>query len=361
MKTRSFILLLSFLSISVYSQEWVLGPFIKTKENPIVRADSTITFICPVTKEKVKWQKADVFNPAAIVKDDKVYLFTRCEDNKSAGLGRRTSRIGIAVSDDGIHFKSFKDPVLYPEPDEFMQYDYPGGCEDPRIAETEDGLYVIAYTSWNYKIPRLSIAVSKDLFHWQKKGPAFAKAYNGKFLNMPTKSGSMITEMKNNRPVLAKFNGKYWMYWGENFVNLAWSENLSDWNPLLDENGDLRRAISPRPGKFDSHLTECGPPALITDKGILLIYNGRNATDQNADPNLPRGTYSVGQVLFSKDDPEKVIARTENCVLKPSLPHEMSGQYAAGTTFSEGLVYFKKKWFLYYGTADSFVGLAVKD
>lgn len=361
MKTRSFILLLSFLNISVYAQEWVLGPFIKTKENPIARADSTFTFICPVKKELVKWQKADVFNPAAIVKDNKVYLFTRCEDNKDASLGRRTSRIGISVSDDGIHFKSFPEPVLYPEPDEFMQYDYPGGCEDPRIAETEDGLYVIAYTSWNYKIPRLSIAVSKDLFHWQKKGPAFAKAYNGKFLNMPTKSGSMITEMKNNRPVLAKLNGKYWMYWGENFVNLAWSENLSDWNPLVDENGDLRRAISPRPGKFDSHLTECGPPALITDKGILLIYNGRNATDQNADPNLPKGTYSVGQVLFRKDDPEKVIARTENCLLRPSLPHEMTGQYAAGTTFSEGLVYFKNKWFLYYGTADSFVGLAVKD
>ena len=92
------------------------------------------------------------------------------------------------------------------------------------------------------------IAVSKDLFHWQKKGPAFAKAYNGKFLDMPTKSGSIITKMKNNRPVVAKINGKYWMYWGENFVNLAWSENLSDWNPLVDENGDLRKAISPRPG-----------------------------------------------------------------------------------------------------------------
>ena len=359
MRNISVLLLLSFLSISVYSQEWVLGPFIKTKENPIVRADSTFTFICPVKKELVKWQKADVFNPAAIVKDNLVYLFTRCEDNKDASLGRRTSRIGISVSDDGIHFKSFPEPVLYPEPGEFMQYDYPGGCEDPRIVETEDGQYVIAYTSWNYKIPRLSIAVSKDLFHWQKKGPAFAKAYKGKFLDMPTKSGSIITKMKNNRPVVAKINGKYWMYWGENFVNLAWSENLSDWNPLVDENGDLRKAIIPRPGMFDSHLTECGPPALVTDKGILLIYNGRNATDQNADPNLPRGTYSVGQVLFSTDDPEKVIARTDKCLLKPTLPHEMTGQYAAGTTFSEGLVYFKNKWFLYYGTADSFVGLAV--
>ncbi|MDP4292219.1 MAG: hypothetical protein Q8908_14150, partial [Bacteroidota bacterium] len=54
-----------------------------------------------------------------------------------------------------------------------------------------------------------------------------------------------------------------------------------------------------------------------------------------------------------------ILQRTDTCILKPTLPHEMTGQYVAGTTFSEGLVYFKKKWFLYYGTADSFVGLAV--
>jgi predicted GH43/DUF377 family glycosyl hydrolase len=41
------------------------------------------------------------------------------------------------------------------------------------------------------------------------------------------------------------------------------------------------------------------------------------------------------------------------------LPHEITGQYKAGTTFSEGLVYFKGKWYLYYGTADSFVGVAI--
>ena len=56
---------------------------------------------------------------------------------------------------------------------------------------------------------------------------------------------------------------------------------------------------------------------------------------------------------------EKIIFRTDTCLLKPSLPHEVTGQYKAGTTFSEGLVYFKKKWYVYYGTADSFVGVAI--
>ena len=347
--------------LSQGQNKWGLGTFEKTKENPIVRADSSLIFFCPVKKDSVRWQKADVFNPAAIVKDGKVYLFTRCEDNPKAGLGGRTSRIGLAVSDDGIHFKNFKEPVLFPDNDAYNKYDYPGGCEDPRIVETIDGLYVMAYTSWNKKVPRLSIAISNDLFHWQKKGPAFAKAYDSKFLDLASKSASIVTKMKNNRPVVAKMNGKYWMYWGERFVNLAWSDNLWDWNPLLDEKGELKKIMVTRPGKFDSDLTECGPPALITDRGILLFYNGKNATNENAAPGLAKGTYSVGQVLFDLNDPEKILQRADTCILKPTLPHEMTGQYKAGTTFSEGLVYFKQRWFLYYGTADSFVGLAVSE
>jgi predicted GH43/DUF377 family glycosyl hydrolase len=46
---------------------------------------------------------------------------------------------------------------------------------------------------------------------------------------------------------------------------------------------------------------------------------------------------------------------------KPELAWEKTGQYAAGTTFSEGLVLFKGKWFLYYGCADTFVGVATAE
>ena len=51
-------------------------------------------------------------------------------------------------------------------------------------------------------------------------------------------------------------------------------------------------------------------------------------------------------------------ARRTEPVLKPELPYEKTGQYAAGTTFAEGLVWFHKTWFLYYGCADSLVAVA---
>jgi predicted GH43/DUF377 family glycosyl hydrolase len=339
--------------------EWDFRTFYKPGENPIVKADSTFTFIDPVKNIEVKWQKADVFNPAAIVKDNKVYLLYRCEDNPAAFLGGRTSRIGLASSDDGIHFTKYPEPVLYPDSSEFIKYDYPGGCEDPRIVQTEDSLYVMVYTSWNYKVARLSVAFSRDLIHWEKKGPAFAKAYDGKFLDIWSKSGSIITKMNGDRQVAVKIDGKYRMYWGENFVNLAWSENLYDWYPSLDERGELKAVISPRKNKFDSMLTECGPPAIMNNEGIVLFYNGKNSEKDDATTEVPRGTYSVGKVILDKNDPEKVIYRSDTCLLQPTLPHEVTGQYKSGTTFSEGLVYFKGKWFLYYGTADSYVGVAV--
>jgi predicted GH43/DUF377 family glycosyl hydrolase len=358
---RNTVLVFLFLAgcCSPESTRWDFASFYKPKENPIIQADSSFTFYCPVKGKTVQWQKADVFNPAAIVRDNKVYLLLRCEDNPAAVLGGRTSRIGLAYSNDGIHFTKYPEPVLYPDSSEFMQYDYPGGCEDPRIVQTIDSLYVLTYTSWNYKTARLSVAVSKDLIHWEKKGPAFAKAYHGKFLDNWSKSGSIVTRMLHERPVAAMIGGKYWMYWGENFVNLAWSDNLTDWNPLLDERGELKAVIAPRKNKFDSQLTECGPPALITDEGIVLFYNGKNAEDEDADESLPKGTYSVGKAVFDTLNPEKVISRTDSCLLKPTLPHEMTGQYKSGTTFAEGLVYFNGEWYLYYGTADSYVGVAV--
>jgi hypothetical protein len=56
------------------SPVWNTANFSKPAENPILGPDSTFTFFCPMKNEVVHWQKADVFNPAAVVRDGKVYL-----------------------------------------------------------------------------------------------------------------------------------------------------------------------------------------------------------------------------------------------------------------------------------------------
>jgi predicted GH43/DUF377 family glycosyl hydrolase len=341
---------------------WALGPFVRPAgRNPILSPDTT-SFYDPMSRRRLNWESGDVFNSAAITRQGKVVVLYRAEDRSGdAIIGGHTSRIGMAESTDGIAMKRRKEPVLFPAEDAQKPNEWPGGCEDPRVAVTEEGKYVLLYTQWNRKVPRLAVATSTDLLHWTKYGPAFAKAYGGRFANDATKSASILTTIRNGRQVITKINGKYWMYWGEAHVYAAVSTDLVNWEPLLEKDKSLKQLISPRPGFFDSQLTECGPPALLTPEGIILLYNGKNGSDEKRDKHYTANAYCAGQVLFDAKDPTRAIARLDKPFLKPEADFEKSGQYPAGTVFIEGMAWFNNKWFLYYGCADSRVSVAVYD
>ncbi|MHA4894212.1 glycoside hydrolase family 130 protein [Pedobacter sp. PWIIR3] len=369
MMKRIYTVLALFLFVQVQAQtpiaklpNWALGPFVRPAGvNPVISPKDDTRFYDPMQDKDLDWESNDTFNPAATVKDGKIYVLYRAEDKSGVGIGHRTSRIGLAESKEGIVMLRKPAPVLFPGKDDQQEFEWTGGCEDPRVAVTEDGTYLILYTQWNKKVPRLGSATSKDLVTWKKHGPIFQDAYNGKFHNIASKSASVLTTLKNGKLVITKYKGKYWMYWGENHVYAATSENLVDWEPVTDSDGKLKILTSPRKGFFDSSLTECGPPAILTDKGIVLMYNGKNASGANADPNYTANSYCAGQMLFSKDDPSKLITRLDKPFMVPTASFEKSGQYPAGTVFIEGLVYFKNKYMLYYGCADSRVAVAVFD
>ncbi|MDB5021718.1 MAG: glycosidase related protein [Pedobacter sp.] len=368
LKTVAFSIFCLLMQQESFSQQqantlpgWALGGFSRPKNiNPVVTPDTSSEFMDPVLKRAVKWESNDTFNPAAILRNGKIVVLYRAEDRSGEGIGFRTSRLGYAESADGLSFKRKSKPVFFPGNDDQKANEWPGGTEDPRVAVTSDGTYVVFYTQWNRQIPRLGVATSKDLLTWKKHGPIFENAKNNDIFQKPHKSASIVTRLVGDKQVIAKINGKYWMYWGELGVYGATSDNLVDWEPVVDANGQLKAFISPREGYFDSALTECGPPAILTSKGIVLLYNGKN-DPAKGDKRFNAGTYSAGQVLFDANDPTKAIGRLDVPFLRPMEPFEKSGQYVAGTVFIEGLVYFKKKWFLYYGCADSKVGVAIYD
>jgi len=338
---------------------WAFGGFVRVAGvNPIISPDKAARFNDPVSKKPVAWEANDTFNPAAALKNGKIVVLYRAEDLYGTGIGFRTSREGYAESSDGVHFKRRPEPVLYPDNDLAKKFEWPGGCEDPRVAVTPNGTYVVFYTEWNRDVPRLGAATSRDLIHWKKYGPIFREAYNGKFFNMATKSASIVTKVINGKQVIAKIKGKYWMYWGEANVYAATSTDLVNWKPLINADSILKILFSPRKGYFDSQLTECGPPSVMTGKGIVLLYNGKNDASFG-DKNYTAGAYCGGQALFSLADPTKLISRLDKPYFVPEEPFEKSGQYPAGTVFTEGLVYFHAKWFLYYGCADSRVAVAI--
>ncbi len=335
---------------------WMIGPFTKIDSvNPCLLSDQAQVFRCPVRNQFVQWEEKDVFNPAVIARNGMLQLIYRAED--SIGVHAGTSRLGLAQSTDGLHFKKTPEPVFYPDRDQMFQYEWEGGCEDPRIVRRPDGLYVMTYTAYDGEIARLCIASSKDLRTWTKHGLAFATHIEGKYVDHWSKSGSIISKYDATGSISAKMiNGKYWMYWGDKDIHLATSTDLLIWTPIIDSIGDLKRILSPREHMFDSDLVEPGPPAMITDDGILLIYNGRNFGEQR-DTMIAEGTYSAGQVLFDLKDPTKSLKRSDHAFFVPDRPYEITGQVNR-VVFIEGLVRWKDRWLMYYGTADSRIAVA---
>lgn len=313
-------------------------------------------FTCPVRGKPVNWEAKDVFNPAAVVRDGKVYLLYRAED--CVGRHAGTSRIGLAESTDGRSFVRRPAPVLYPDNDNMRVYEWEGGCEDPRVVEDEHGRYVMTYTAYDGTTARLAVATSWDLVTWEKQGLAFGTAAAGAYRDLWSKSGSIICGRKDDRLITTRINGSYWMYWGESNMYLATSNDLIHWDivPGRDTTNAHRTIFSPRTHRFDSVLVEPGPPAVLTDEGIVLLYNCKNSNAQG-DPNLPEGTYAPGQILFDERDPSAVLRRSVSPFMQPERPYEITGQ-VGNVCFVEGLVHLKNEWLLYYGTADSSIAVA---
>lgn len=357
---------------------WMLGPFRKAAEaNPCLIPHENSSFFCPVRQERVAWESKDVFNPAAIVRDDKVWLLYRAED--SVGKYAGTSRIGLAVSEDGLHFSTFPEPVLFPANDDFYSVEWEGGCEDPRIVETEDGRYFLYYTAFNGTVALLCCAESTDLVHWKKHGPLFQNALAGKYAKLWSKSGAVVCKQNKDHFYPVKLQGSYWMYWGESNIYAATSEDLIHWTPVEytadgsdpehihslrdDSNPDdlpftpvLLPVILPRKGNYDEYLCEPGPQAILTDAGIVLLYNGKGNNPEHLGGHDTM--YQGGQLLLDPENPTCVLARTTKPFIRPSETFELEGQVMP-TCFLEGMVSFHGQYLLYYGTADSKVAVAV--
>ena len=343
---------------------------------PVLGPDPAPTFRDPVTGNEVAWAAKDVFNPAAVVRGGEVHLLFRAEDARTEVKG--TSRIGLAVSDDGIRFRIEPEPVLFPGEakggDAMSRYEWPGGVEDPRVVETEEGGYVMTYTAFDGQMARLAIATSPDLRAWKKRGLAFP----GESPNRWTKSGAIVSRLEGDRVIAARVNGRYWMLYGEGDLFAATSDDLLAWTSVTYEAGANRvlhlgptwwehvalpgapmplPIAVPRRGRFDSALVEPGPFALLTDEGIVLPYNGANGED--GDRTMPAGSYGPGWLVLDPEDPTAVISRSTAPFLRPERPFETHGQ-VPNVCFVNGLCRWEDRWRLYYGAGDSRIGLAVE-
>lgn len=323
-----------------------LLPFQKYANNPI---------LSPYPANN--WESAFLYNPTAIVLNETIFLLYRAQN------ASKTSSIGLAWSTDGYNFTRLNTPIIYATED----YETIGGCEDPRIVRVNGSFYV-TYTAYNNVSAQLVMAISQDLLNWTKIPPLFPGwmdvAYSDIDIPMPrvnhSKSGAIV-----NEPI----NGLYHMYFGDSFFYHATSPDMRNWTALPAEQYFAAPLLP-----WENRLIEPGPAPIKTQDGRwVLIYNGMTTGRMG----YPKDQYSVGQMLIDpsgafrpnltvpagsyqpalRDGP---IARIENPLLVPEGQDEQRGQVNQ-VVFAEGLVQFKGKWFLYFGQADSTLGVATLD
>jgi predicted GH43/DUF377 family glycosyl hydrolase len=307
--------------------------FTQYADNPILRPNPNNS-----------WESAYLYNPSAIVLDDKVFLLYRAQD------AAKKSSIGLAWSDDGYSFTRYNKPVVEATED----YEEIGGCEDPRVVRV-NGTFYLTYTAYNNVTARLCLATSTDLLHWKKYGPMLPDftptVYNW---NQPvtyfgsdpvgwTKSGAIIDERQPD--------GYYYMHFGDTYLYTANSTDLIHWN--VSGHGT---PFAPYLNVWEQALMESGPPPIKTRDGKWLkVYNGMATGLGGYTPKQ----YSTGQMLI---DPANAplgppLARIETPMLQPTTETEIKGQ-VDNVVFSEGLVQFKGKWLLYFGAGDAFLSVA---
>jgi predicted GH43/DUF377 family glycosyl hydrolase len=276
------------------------------------------------------WETYNVFNPSVVYANGLFHMHYRAQ-----GLDW-LSRIGYAVSEDGIHWNRFSQPVLSPESEEDGR-----GVEDPRVTEI-DGVYYMTYTAYGNRLEGHNqpthfggvvmpmIAKSRNLVSWEKIGPIVRGEDNKDHLLFPHKISGKYVAFHRRPP-------QVW---------IAYSEDLVHWP--LDE---MKPVFAPRPDNgWDSFRVGSGGVPIETEEGWLMIYHAYD----------PNHVYCLGACLLDLEDPSKVINRPKPFIMEPQELWELRGD-VPNVVFASANLRVKDQVYVYYGAADHVVGLATAD
>jgi len=326
-----------------------------------------------------------VLNPAAARgPDGQLYLFPRLVARGNY------SRIGIAR----VKFNPAGEPVgverlgiaLEPEADYERGAGESGGCEDPRITFVEPlQRYVMTYTALSTQGPRIALAWSQDLLHWQRLGLASLVPSEDVDLNgVDDKDASVfpvaIADPFGNpalallhRPLFAgTLPAQTACHPTPRAVDLHRESIWISYCPMSAPSGEPLRL-----GKFAAHhRVACpvapwerlkiggGSPPILTRHGWLFVYHGVGALDGPADEAHPL-CYSAGVMILEKEHPHIVRYRSAEPVLTPTLQEERHGTIA-NVVFPTGIdrrddIGLPDRFDVYYGMADYRIGVARLD
>ncbi len=107
-----------------------------------------------------------------------------------------------------------------------------------------------------------------------------------------------------------------------------------------------------------------GTPPMLTKHGWLIVYHGVHDIETRID-HPHRLIYSAGIMILDEHQPDKILYRSAEPILKPELLQEMVG-IVPGVVFPTGIdrrddLGTPNRFDIYYGMADNCIGVAQLD
>ncbi len=293
-----------------------VGLLIRVAERPIQEARwVSIPIIDPVSGDyQIKRFRKD--NPTLDTSDPRIIRY------KDTIYLTSVSHLRLAWSDDGINFTIDEKPTIWPK-GEYESF----GIEDPRVTKIGKKYYItysavsehevagglIETTDWK-KFKRLGLI----LHPFNKDITIFPRRVKGYYWILHRPSGVL---------------------WNKNWMWISSS-------PDLVYLGKPICFLRTRKGKFDSARLGAGAQPILTDKGFLEIYHG--ATEHHR--------YSLGALLLDRNNPTKIIARSQAPLMQPTTKYEKQG-FFGNVIFTDGVILRDDELWIYYGSADAFTCL----
>ncbi len=290
-----------------------IGPVWRYSENPIIDRN-------PLPGV------ARIFNSAVVPWEDGFIGVFRGEQVNGV------PHIYLGRSKDGIHWTY--DPEKIPFVNEQGEPFMPRYAYDPRLVKVEDTYYIIWCTDFYGAALGLAkttdfktfVRLDNPFIPFNRNGVLFPRKINGNFclLSRPSDSGHtpfgdvFISESPDMT------------YWGKH--KHVMTRGYNQWWQSLKIGG--------------------GAAPIETEEGWLLFYHGVTGTCNGY-------VYSMGACILDKDEPSRVKYRSENFILTPETWYEERG-FVANVIFPVSALCDAEsgKIAIYYGAADSYVGLA---
>lgn len=251
---------------------------------------------------------------------DVVYQDPRAFQYKGDSYLTTLSHLRLASSEDGVHFHAEEHPTLtgHGALESF-------GVEDSRVTEI-DGRFYLTYTAVSPNGIGVGMSSTDDWKTFTAHGMIIPPS-NKDCALFPQKVGGEYLCL--HRPSN--------LYIGGPFIWLGHSPDLLHW-------GNHQCLAWTRPGRWDSVRIGAGAEPILTERGWLAIYHGANEQTR----------YCLGALLLDRDDPSKVLARSEEPIVEPTAPYELTG-FFGNVVFTNGHVVDGDTITMYYGASDEVI------